>query len=287
MTKKVVARDESGQTLLHRACSLGDKSLVMNLIKFGSDINALDNSGLSPLHNAALNGYVDIVSLLLEYGATVNPSSCENDTPLHDACANGYTLCCKLLLEYGADLYCKNIHGKTPKDLVSIDNNELLDLLNLPSETWQPLKTPKFYSRIVKSPEKKNLLVKDEQSKKNSRNYMVTVPYPFAWGGLENREGPFESSREEKKFNALWKSIAKEGSFGASGEVIGVKRQRYRDRDRERNELSDLDKDDTARDLPSNQSINSKNSVQAQSQVQAQGKGQINAKKRNSTTEGY
>ncbi|KAK5670369.1 hypothetical protein QVD99_003061 [Batrachochytrium dendrobatidis] len=49
------------------------------------------------------------------------------------------------------------------------------------------------------------------------RNFLNGLPasssqasYRFAWGGLDPQSGPFESTREEKKFKALWKTIAKE-----------------------------------------------------------------------------
>jgi ankyrin repeat protein len=225
MTAKVVQRDSSGQTLLHHACSRGDYQQVLELLDYGSDIAAKDATGWTPLHNAALNGHDEIVETLLRFGANVDSLGFEDETPLHDAVANGHAKCVTVLLKYGADPLLKNKHGKLPKDLISEQNSATKEILEYPLEHWNPLKSAEFYPRalhpcdpkvieqkkkkISKQPGVKKHVEKSTKHQSHKKN--------FSWGGLDSQSGPFESSREEKKFKALWQSIAKQDTgSGAS-----------------------------------------------------------------------
>jgi ankyrin repeat protein len=221
MTTKIVQRDSSGQTMLHHACAKGENDKVLELLQYGSDISAQDATGWSPLHNAALQGHADVVETLLRYGADVDACGFEDETPLHDAVANGHIQCASLLLQYGAEPFRKNKNGKMAKDLVSHGNHAMMELLEYPLDHWQPLKTREFYARlltpcdpeIIQERKKKQKTGKAQSAvKKHSQKAAKhqSQNKNFAWGGLDSRAGPFESSREEKKFRALWQSIAKQ-----------------------------------------------------------------------------
>jgi ankyrin repeat protein len=222
MTSKVVERDSSGQTLLHHACNDGDIQKVLELLEFGADIACHDSTGWTPLHNAALNGHASVVEILLRYGADVDPLGFEDETPLHDAVANGHLECASLLLKYGAEPFRKNKNGRMPIELVREGDSALRELLEYPLEHWQPLKTPEFYPRLL-TPCDPNLILEKKKkldtkaqkessvkkhSQKAAKHHHQTNS--FSWGGLDDRSGPFESSREEKKFRALWQTIAKQ-----------------------------------------------------------------------------
>ena len=213
MTNKVVKRDESGQCLLHHAATAGNLTEVKRLISFGADINATDSNNWTPLHNASIAGHSEVVEHLLIYGAEVDPLGCEDETPLHDAAANGHMECVKILLQYGAESLRENSRGKFPIDLVPKDgrNSYLISLLQLPFQHWQPIRTASYFPRkIAIDPIEAREVTAASQSGAEMKKRPVNSNERFAKGGLDDdREGPFESTREEKKFRALWSSIAK------------------------------------------------------------------------------
>jgi len=84
----VNARDEYGNTPLHRATSRGNLEAVRFLLKQGADVNARDRFGDSPLHIAAMLRNLEavkIVKILLEQGADVNARNRYRRTALHIA----------------------------------------------------------------------------------------------------------------------------------------------------------------------------------------------------------
>ena len=204
MTEQVVKRNNDGQTILHLACTTGQEEEVRKMLDYGADINATDNSGWTPIHNAALHGHSEIVFLLLRYGSDVEPLGLRDETPLHDAAANGHTMCASLLLQYGSDPSRKNINDKMPIDLIPEGNEALKELLSRPVDLWQPIKKPEYYPKVLESGFAQKGL-KREDSKIGK---VVKREIPQHWEGLEAR-GSFESSREEKKFQALLKTLSR------------------------------------------------------------------------------
>ncbi|KAH6574004.1 hypothetical protein BASA60_005755 [Batrachochytrium salamandrivorans] len=364
MTSKVVQRDLSGQTLLHKACTSGDLDRIHQLLMYGADINVADHSGWTPLHDAALHGHTLCVQVLLRYGADVQKvGGSDADSPLHDAAANCHCDVVRLLLEYGADPLLVNSNNQTPLDLCSVQrkpaalasllapdgqdtaaydrhkNNtkantdalmdsrrsDIIQMLSRSAQSWRPLRNAEFYRRPVDSPagsgelgdmslhaaridpmmdsdavnctfprrasdagsrsphsaqsnpstlqSKSTVYIAGDHRRHSvggavsgssfstaahgeeggsaigttgprgggssssssgnvgcngsgsldDRNLLAGLPssshaasYRFAWGGLDPRTGPFESTREEKKFQALWRTIAKEEGGGGS-----------------------------------------------------------------------
>ena len=213
MTIKVVQRDSSGQTLLHQAATVGNLTKVQKLLQFGADVSATDNNSWTPLHNAAINGHHEVVEYLLMYGADIDAVAFEGETPLHDASANGHKKCVIVLLNYGSEPFRKNMDGKMAKELVppGPEFQSLRDIFDLPFEHWQPNKTAEYYPRKISQEfQKVNKTEAIVPSSTDGRKKQVNSNEKFARGGLDDdREGPFESTREEKKFKALWQSIAK------------------------------------------------------------------------------
>ena len=208
MIDKVVQRNNDGQTIFHIACSQGDVDRVLKLLDYGADINASDNAGWTPIHNAALHGHYMVAEVLLRYGSEVDPTGIELETPLHDAVANGHIECASLLLQYGAEPFRKNKQGKTPIDLVPETSIQLKELLNHPLEYWQPIKIPEYHPRLLgpsSGPTLNTVLSKPVEPFKAPAK--LVSPH-LAWGSLEAK-GSFESSREEKKFHALLKTLEK------------------------------------------------------------------------------
>jgi hypothetical protein len=169
----------------------------------------------TPLHNAALNGHLKIVGILLNFGADPNSKGFNEETPLHDATANGHKNVVKKLLQYGANPNIINNTGKRPRDIIPKGEDfELMELFEKPLDYWKPYEKaeyyPKLITRTVTECKHSNLdAISKKPSDKKSNSKPDSKTQMFAWGGLEDRSGPFESSREEKKFKKLWQTIAK------------------------------------------------------------------------------
>jgi cytohesin len=86
--KLVNSKDESGDTPLILAASIGNKDLCEVLIAKGANLEAQGENGTA-LHEAAIRNYKDIVELLISNGANVNARDKSGNTPLYYASTFG------------------------------------------------------------------------------------------------------------------------------------------------------------------------------------------------------
>lgn len=126
----------SGATQARSACRLGDVEAVEDFLAVGKDVNMRDAEQRTPMHFAAAYNQVEIAKTLLEAGADLKATDTKNNAPLHIAAGYGRTEMVEALLEAGADIKAQNDNGKTPKDLVGMNeqnpimqNEELLQKL--------------------------------------------------------------------------------------------------------------------------------------------------------------
>jgi ankyrin repeat protein len=206
MVVKIIKKDSTGATHLHKICAKNLHERICKILWYGADVNAQDNSGLTPLHDACLNGAKESVETLVAFGAKMDVVSTEGETPLDDAVINGHPECVNILLQYGTNP--KTALRKFEKLLKSGGGNfkSCKSLLEKPESFWRPYKTPEYHPRLIDTSKPVELRIKQTDRSEDP----CAPPYPFAWGGLDNKAGPFESTREEKKFQALWKSLEKQ-----------------------------------------------------------------------------
>mmetsp|Transcript_23485 Transcript_23485/g.58779 ORF Transcript_23485/g.58779 Transcript_23485/m.58779 type:complete len:548 (-) Transcript_23485:213-1856(-) len=116
-------QDETGQTLLHVACELGNLVIVRYLLeRLKLDVNVRDKNGWTPLHSACKAGQLDITDYLLSFGADGAVTTSDSDTPLH------YFARC-------SDRDCNpHLYQSTLERLVKV-NNVLINLQNKHGET--------------------------------------------------------------------------------------------------------------------------------------------------------
>ena len=104
----VTALDFESCTPLHRACAshVDADAKVECLLRRGaaSQVNARDDLGQTALHKAARRGRTQSVKLLLQHGALVDVKCNHGATALHCACASGDVACLHELVKHGADL---------------------------------------------------------------------------------------------------------------------------------------------------------------------------------------
>ena len=102
----VNARDTSGLTPLHLACVVQNKTLVLKLLKAGSNPDGILDGKYyvsTPLMTAAENKDLEIATLLLEKGAQVDQRDWWQNTALLKAVQCGSKELVQLLLDNGAD----------------------------------------------------------------------------------------------------------------------------------------------------------------------------------------
>ena len=105
-------RDESDNTALHNACTLGHGDIVRFLIARGANVNIVTTQG-TPVGAAARSGHADIIQILVDYDADVNKSwdtRYHAENPILIAVERGDTRCVRALLNAGA-LTNKYQHG--------------------------------------------------------------------------------------------------------------------------------------------------------------------------------
>ncbi|KAI8139434.1 ankyrin repeat-containing domain protein [Fennellomyces sp. T-0311] len=105
---RLVAKDETGRTLLHKACSEGNYDEAALLLKQGANANAQDKNRWTPLHEAARFGSVAIAKVLVQHGADINYPGQQGNTALHTASISGHEDLVHYLLEAGADVDATN-----------------------------------------------------------------------------------------------------------------------------------------------------------------------------------
>jgi ankyrin repeat protein len=128
------AKNERGETLLHKAVEEGYYNAVKKLINKGANVNARDNHGQTPLHFFVWGRHPDTLKLLVDAGADVNAKDNSGETPLHEMSAwtgdTGSDRLVRLLIEAGADVNARNEYQATPLHKAALPpNDEVIKVL--------------------------------------------------------------------------------------------------------------------------------------------------------------
>ncbi|XP_062618880.1 uncharacterized protein LOC134280487, partial [Saccostrea cucullata] len=120
----VNSRDNTfeGDTPLTTACRLGYTTVVETLLFCKADVNQVSNSGRSPLFWASRMSRCEIVEILLQRNANVNIADDEDRCPIHEAAERGFLDIVKLLVENNADTTSVDKNGKIAVS-IAFENN--------------------------------------------------------------------------------------------------------------------------------------------------------------------
>lgn len=113
--------NDEGETLLFRACSVGNAQIVASLLQHGADLS-ISCDDITCIHVASTSHSPKCVQLLLEKGADVNSTTLDLTTPLHCAVQHGDFIAAKMLIEAGANIEAKDNQGLKPFDMEPIDH---------------------------------------------------------------------------------------------------------------------------------------------------------------------
>lgn len=155
----VNAKDNTGQTALHRATRCESKSMIRALISSGAEVDEKNDNGKTPwranirhskreildlllalganpnttgtggeseLYTAAAGGDTKIVEYLLGSGANPSIKTFYDWAPLHWAAHNGHVECVQLLIQAGADVNAVSDQTKTPLDMALSCNHDVI-----------------------------------------------------------------------------------------------------------------------------------------------------------------
>ena len=101
----ITVRDSNEWTPLHHcSCLVGQTDILVQLIDYGSNIEARDSDGHTPLHIACSHGAEDMVRMLIRYGADIEATTQDQQTPLHITSVHEAPRLVQLLLDAGAQI---------------------------------------------------------------------------------------------------------------------------------------------------------------------------------------
>jgi ankyrin repeat protein len=124
-------QDRNLFTPLSHAVLQGHFEIVGVLLEHNADVDLPDKYGFTLLHNASTYSKgLEIVRLLLKFGANPNARNNKRQTPLHLVSSWGRMEAAHILLAHGADVYAEDENGRTPLQVASAREDELVRLLS-------------------------------------------------------------------------------------------------------------------------------------------------------------
>lgn len=110
LTQTIQNRGELNSKLF-KAAREGNSELIIQLVKYGADVNARDEHKQTPLMYASFFGKEDACKTLIILGADVNAKDMQNDTALFVATTSKVVV---VLMKNNADINAQDIYGRTP-----------------------------------------------------------------------------------------------------------------------------------------------------------------------------
>ncbi|KAJ3016338.1 UNVERIFIED_CONTAM: Set3 complex subunit with deacetylase activity, meiotic-specific repressor of sporulation proteins, partial [Siphonaria sp. JEL0065] len=243
----------AGWTPLHEASSKGFSAIVKELCRYGADVNAkaggaeiqggngkLQETGITPLMDAASGCHLECVKILLEFGANAEATDSGGKGAVdYVTSANHVADEIIAMLErpraswkpFTKPDFIKTKPGCAGGMMAHI-RDQASAMLDHGFGASVSTKDPKYKVAARKTSVSSDTSHSTNFTGAGAKSISVSAttaasvglggPNAFSWGGLDprEREGPFVSSREERKFNALLRTLGGgEGAAAVTGHV--------------------------------------------------------------------
>ena len=111
----VQLKNLDGKRAIHEASGVGSLNILEELLRYGSDVDALKRADWTPLMFACANGHLDCATVLIKHGASINRVNKDGWSAFHLACREGHVNVLKYLLsvDFGTHLICSK-NSRTP-----------------------------------------------------------------------------------------------------------------------------------------------------------------------------
>ncbi|XP_068698482.1 transient receptor potential cation channel subfamily A member 1-like isoform X2 [Montipora foliosa] len=128
----VDAKDDSGKTALHLACSEGHTKVCQILLTYGADIKAISEDKMTPLHCAIQNCHSEVARMILDQAnrddhtnkeELLRKEDLQSNTVLHLAAWNNDVKTAELCLNNGADVNAIKHNSVTALHLAATKGN--------------------------------------------------------------------------------------------------------------------------------------------------------------------
>lgn len=132
--------DGEGVNCLHIAAQLGFTDITAYYIAKGMEIDVKDGNGLTPLMHTAMRSYNhDPARLLVNMKASVTETDMDGNTALHHAAMSNNSTVVKILIDENASVGVTNRVGKTPCVIAQEQRNKyILDILTREEDRKSP-----------------------------------------------------------------------------------------------------------------------------------------------------
>ena len=177
------------------------------------------------LHWASSFNSIEVARLLLASGIDVDAVNSEEQTPLHIACKGMHVPIIQLLLSEGASLKSLDILGRSPKDLVPSQSDEIEKLLSSPPEPSMTLRNTYLKSKLPTIEEKKLLdSFPDEISASLSEISQSLGRRQSSNGGNTNSDivQSFLDQSVDSKRNSIWQGTNHDDADDTDLEEFGL-----------------------------------------------------------------
>ncbi|MBO7429782.1 MAG: SUMF1/EgtB/PvdO family nonheme iron enzyme [Spirochaetia bacterium] len=185
-------QNNTGTTILMRACEKGKTDIVKLLVEAGANVNNKRKNGDTAFSIACSERFqnTDIINLLLAAGADVNTADEDGKTPLIKACISDDLNMINILIKARADVNAKDKNGYTPL-MVSSNTDIVKDLLAAGADV--KIKAADGFTALVQAynlnnNEIKNILIKAGADTKDVYEYFGTKMVPIPGKNFEMLE---------------------------------------------------------------------------------------------------
>lgn len=123
---RVETKNKDGNDALLLSCRQGYSKVCQLLMQHGANPRVINDLGNTLVHECAAVGHAELTDMLLDLEVPyINVANSDGNTPLHLAVKFNHAEVAASLIRKGASILVKNLQGKSPVDLLSMDEKNV------------------------------------------------------------------------------------------------------------------------------------------------------------------